>query len=178
MNKWQCIFEICSSEFYSRIFNFLTKSLFFMQSWVGKLPEYPNPVASAISTRIVAEFRTISITMAAAALIAASFLASFVVAVTSFVFVATVYVVWPIVRPFLKIILSIVSGIFERIWDNLLVFSDRAVFSKLYEFYTVGGGSESLRMLRPIMLVLLTMVLLIRFTLSRKVKNFRKWVCH
>lgn len=144
-------------------------------SWVGKLPEYPNPVASAISTRIVAEFRTISITMAAAALIAASFLASFVVAVTSFVFVATVYVVWPIVRPFLKIILSIVSGIFERIWDNLLVFSDRAVFSKLYEFYTVGGGSESLRMLRPIMLVLLTMVLLIRFTLSRKVKNFRKW---
>lgn len=144
-------------------------------SWVGKLPEYPNPVASSISTRIVAEFRTISITMAAAALIAASFLASFVVAVTSFVFVATVYVVWPIVRPFLKIILSIVSGIFERIWDNLLVFSDRAVFSKLYEFYTVGGGSESLRMLRPIMLVLLTMVLLIRFTLSRKVKNFRKW---
>lgn len=144
-------------------------------SWVGKLPEYPNPVASAISTRIVAEFRTISITMAAAALIAASFLASFVVAVTSFAFVAIVYVVWPIVRPFLKIILSIVSGIFERIWDNLLVFSDRALFSKLYEFYTVGGGSESLRMLRPIMLVLLTMVLLIRFTLSRKVKNFRKW---
>ncbi|KAJ8436544.1 hypothetical protein Cgig2_031485 [Carnegiea gigantea] len=143
-------------------------------SWVGKLPEYPNPVASSISSRIIAEFRTISIIMAAAALIVASFLASVVVAVTSFVFVPTVYVVWPIVRPFL----STVSGIFERIWDNLLVFSDREVFSKLYEFYAVGGGSESLRVLRQIMLVSLTMVLLIRFTLSRKVKNFRKWVGH
>lgn len=144
-------------------------------SWVGKLPEYPNPVASSISSRIMAEFRMISIIMAAAALILASFLASFVVAVTCFVFAAAVYVVWPIVRPFLKIILSTVSGIFERIWDNLLFFSDTEVFSKLYEFYTVGGGSESLLMWRPILLVTLTMVLIIRFTLSRKVKNFRKW---
>jgi hypothetical protein len=56
------------------------------------------------------------------------------------------------------------------------IFSDGGLFSKFYEFYTFGGVSASIEMLKPIMLVLLTMVLLVRFTLSRRPKNFRKWV--
>ncbi|KAL9230945.1 hypothetical protein vseg_006228 [Gypsophila vaccaria] len=145
-------------------------------SSIGQLPDYPNPVASSISSRIVVEFGMVTLLMAAAALLVGSFLASAVFAATSFIFVATIYIVWPVVKPFLKIFLGFMFGILERIWDNLVdVFSDAGIFSKLSEIYTFGGVSASLEVLKPIMLVLLTMVLLVRFTLSRRPKNFRKW---
>lgn len=148
-----------------------------MQSWVGKVPEYPHPVASSISSRMMVELGMVTAVMAAAAVIVGGFLAAAVFAVTSFVFVTTVYVVWPIVKPFVKLFLGIIFSILERVWDNLVdVFSDGGIFSKLYEFYTFGGVSASLEMLKPITVVLLTMVLLVRFTLSRRPKNFRKWV--
>lgn len=121
----------------------------------------------------------VSVVLAAAAVVVGSFLASAVFAVTSFVFVAAVYIVWPVVKPFLKFFLGIIFGIAERVWDNLTdVFSDGGILSKLSEFYTFGGVSASLEILKPITLVLLIMVLLVRFTLSRRPKNFRKWVCY
>ncbi|XP_043718188.1 probable inactive ATP-dependent zinc metalloprotease FTSHI 1, chloroplastic [Telopea speciosissima] len=145
-------------------------------SYVGKLPEYPHPVASSISSRMMVELGMVTTLMAAAAVIVGGFLASAVFAVTSFLFVVAVYVVWPLVKPFLNIVLGIVFSIGERIWENLVdISSDGGIFSKLYEYYTFGGVSASLEMLKPIMLVLLTMVLLVRFTLSRRPKNFRKW---
>lgn len=148
-----------------------------LQSWVGKLPQYPNPVASSISSRMMVEFGAVTAIMALAAILVGGFLASAVFAVTSFIFVATSYVILPIVKPFIKLFFGLIFGILERIWDNLVdVFSDGGIFSKFYEFYTFGGISASLEMLKPITLVLLTMVLLVRFTLSRRPKNFRKWV--
>ncbi|KAI7994444.1 hypothetical protein LOK49_LG11G02837 [Camellia lanceoleosa] len=99
-------------------------------SWVGKLPEYPHPVASSISSRMMVELGMLTAVMAAAAVVVGGLLASAV---------------------------------------------DGGIFSKLYEVYTFGGVSSSLEMLKPIMLVFLTMVLLVRFTLSRRPKNFRKW---
>ncbi|GAV88782.1 AAA domain-containing protein/Peptidase_M41 domain-containing protein [Cephalotus follicularis] len=147
-----------------------------MTSWVGKVPDYPHPVASSISSRMMVELGMLTGVMAAAAVVVGGFLASAVFAVTSFIFVTTVYVVWPIVKPFLKLFLGLVFGILERIWDNIVdIFSEGGVSSKLYEFYTFGGVSASLEMLKPIMVVVLTMVLLVRFTLSRRPKNFRKW---
>lgn len=145
-------------------------------SWVGKLPEYPHPVASSISSRMLVELGMVTAVMAAAAFIVGGFLASAVFAVTSFLYVAIVYVVWPISKPFLKLFFGIVFGILERFGDYFVdIFSAGGIFSKLSEFYTFGGVSASLEMLKPIMLVLLTMVLLVRFTLSRRPKNFRKW---
>lgn len=147
-----------------------------MQSWVGKIPEYPHPVASSISSRVMVELGMVTAVITAAAVLVGGFLAAAAFAVTSFVFVTTVYVVWPIVKPFVKLFLGIIFSILERIWDNLVdVFSDGGIFSKLYEFYTFGGVSASIEMLKPITIVLLTMVLLVRFTLSRRPKNFRKW---
>ncbi|EEF51372.1 Cell division protein ftsH, putative [Ricinus communis] len=143
-----------------------------MKSSVGKLPEYPHPVASSISSRMIVELGMVTAVMATAAVAVGGFLASAVFVVTSFIFVTTVYVIWPIARPFVKLFLGIISGILEGIFD---VFSDGGVFSKLSEFYTFGGVSASIEMLKPITLVLLTMVLLVRFTLSRRPKNFRKW---
>ncbi|MBA0583841.1 probable inactive ATP-dependent zinc metalloprotease FTSHI 1, chloroplastic [Gossypium raimondii] len=147
-----------------------------MTSWVGKIPEYPHPVASSISSRVMVELGMVTAVITAAAVLVGGFLAAAAFAVTSFVFVTTVYVVWPIVKPFVKLFLGIIFSILERIWDNLVdVFSDGGIFSKLYEFYTFGGVSASIEMLKPITIVLLTMVLLVRFTLSRRPKNFRKW---
>lgn len=148
-----------------------------LQSSVGKLPEFPHPVASSISSRIMVEFGMITAVMAAAAVVAGGFLASAIFAATSFVFVTTSYVAWPIAKPFLKLFLGLISSILETVWYNIVdICSDGGVFSKFSEFYTFGGVSASLEMLKPISLVLLTMVLLVRFTLSRRPKNFRKWV--
>ena len=147
------------------------------QSWVGKLPEYPHPVASSLSSRIMVELGVVTAVMAAAAVVIGGFLASALFAVTSFVYAATVYVVWPVVKPFAKLVAGIIFGVLERVWENVVdFFGDGGFFSKLSEFYTFGGVSASIEVLKPITLVLLTMVLLIRFTLSRRPKNFRKWV--
>lgn len=121
------------------------------------------------------ELGVLTAAMAAAAVVVTGFLASAVFAATSFVFVVAIYIVWPLVKPFLKLFLGIIFGVLERVWENFIdIFTD--VFSKLYEMYTFGGVSASIEMLKPILLVFLTMVLLVRFTLSRRPKNFRKWV--
>ncbi|KAF5734990.1 ATP-dependent zinc metalloprotease FtsH [Tripterygium wilfordii] len=147
-----------------------------LTSSVGKLPEYPHPAASSISSRVMAELGMVTASMVAAAAVVGGFFASALFAVTSFVFVATVYVVWPIVKPFFKLLLGVILGILESVWDNIVdVFSDGGIFSKLNEYYTFGGVSASLEALKPIMIVLVTMVLLVRFTISRRPKNFRKW---
>ncbi|CAO2819240.1 unnamed protein product [Amaranthus hypochondriacus] len=118
------------------------------------------------------EFGMVTVAMAAAAAVVGSFLASAVFAVTSFVFAATVYVVLPIVKPCLKMFKGIIFSILEGVSD---IFSDGWIITKLKEIYTIGGVSASLEILKPMLLVLLTMVLLVRFTLSRRPKNFRKW---
>ncbi|XP_050228260.1 probable inactive ATP-dependent zinc metalloprotease FTSHI 1, chloroplastic [Mercurialis annua] len=147
-----------------------------MKSSVGKLPDYPNSVALSISGRLMVELGMVTAVMAAAAAAVGGFLASAVFAATSFIYVTTVYVVWPVARPFLKLFLGLISSIFEGISEYVVdFFSDGGVISKLSEFYTYGGVSASIEMLKPITLVLLTMVLLVRFTLSRRPKNFRKW---
>ncbi|CAN4077588.1 unnamed protein product [Withania somnifera] len=117
--------------------------------------EYPNPPASKISSRVMVELGMLTIVLTAAAVIVGAFLASAVFAVTSFVFAVTVCVLWPVSKPFLRLFFGI--------------------FSKLYEVYTFGGVSAGIEMLKPIILVFVTMFLLVRFTLSRRPKNFRKW---
>lgn len=123
------------------------------------------------------ELGVLTAAMAAAAVVVGGFLASAVFAVTSFVFAVAAYVIWPVTKPFLNLFLGLIFGILERIWENLADFlGDGGLKSMLYEVYTFGGVSASIEMLKPIMFVFLTMVLLVRFTLSRRPKNFRKWV--
>ncbi|CAI9094336.1 OLC1v1030060C1 [Oldenlandia corymbosa var. corymbosa] len=144
-------------------------------SWVGKMPEYPHPIASKISSRMMVELGVLTAAMAAAAVVVGGFLASAVFAATSFFFAVAVYVVWPLTKPILKLCSSLISSVVERVWENFVdIFIDGG-FSKLYEVYTFGGVSASIEMLKPIILVFGIMVVLIRFTLSRRPKNFRKW---
>lgn len=160
------------------MFIFPDTLILLIQSWVGKLPGYPHPLAARISSRVMVELGVVTATMAAAAVVAGGFLASAVFAVTSFVFFTVTYVVWPMFRPFVKLFHGLILGISERVRDNVVhFFDDGEIFAKFYEVYTFGGISASLEILKPIVLVLVIMVLLLRFTLSRRPKNFRKWVC-
>lgn len=146
-----------------------------MQSWVGKLPDYPHPVASSLSGRMVVELGALTAATAAVAAIVGGFLSSAVFAMTSFGYAIAVYVVWPMAKIFIKFCSGLISGILES--DNYVeLFSDGRISSKLYEIYAFGGVSSSLKILVPMALVLMGMVFVIRFTLSRRPKNYNKWV--
>ncbi|KAK1302473.1 ATP-dependent zinc metalloprotease FtsH [Acorus calamus] len=144
--------------------------------YVGKLPQYPQPIASSISSRVMVELGMVTALIAASTAVIGGLVASAAFAATSFLYTVTVYVVWPVSKPFVKIALGIVYNIAERIWDYTGdIFGEGGLSTKFSEFYKYGGVSASLEMLKPIMLVLVIMVLLVRFTLSRRPKNFKKW---
>ncbi|KAA8520963.1 hypothetical protein F0562_011636 [Nyssa sinensis] len=142
---------------------------------VGTLTAYPDAVASSISSRVAVELGMLTTVIVAAAVVAGGFLASVVFVNTSFLFVVTVYVIWTLAKPFLKNFLGFIFSILVKARDNLVEIGDGGIFFKLNEFYTFGGVSDSLEMLKPILLVLFTLVLLIRFALSRRPKNSSLW---
>lgn len=147
-----------------------------MMSSVGKLPEFPNTVASRISSRLLVELGVFTTVMATATLVVTGFLASAVFAATSLGFVVASSLIWPMVKPFATFSFGIIFGILEQVFENFIdFFSYGGIFSKLYELSTIGGVASSIKMLKPLMLVILTMVFLVRFTLSRRPKNFRQW---
>ncbi|KAL7597102.1 hypothetical protein Lser_V15G30269 [Lactuca serriola] len=145
-------------------------------TWVGKLPQYPNPVASSISSRVMVELGAATAAIAAAAVVVGGFLASAVFAATGFVYVGTTYVIWPMAKSLLSVPLEVVVGVLERMGDVILdMFFYGGISSKLNEMYRLGVFSSAFSIARPILLVGLLMVVLVRFTLSRRPKNFRKW---
>ncbi|KAD5802747.1 hypothetical protein E3N88_14107 [Mikania micrantha] len=143
----------------------------------GKVPQYPNPVASSsISSRVMVELGAVTAAIAAAAVVVGGFLASAAFAVTSFIYVGTVYAIWPIAKSFLTVPLEVVVGVLERMGDVILdMFIYGGISSKFYELYTFGIFSSAFKIARPMLLVGVCMVILLRFTLSRRPKNFRKW---
>ncbi|XP_076904005.1 putative inactive ATP-dependent zinc metalloprotease FTSHI 1, chloroplastic [Bidens hawaiensis] len=132
-------------------------------AWVGKVPQYPNPVASSISSRVMVELGAVTAAIAAADVVVGGFLASAAFAVTSFVYVCTTYAIWPVAKPFLTVPLEVVGGVLERMGDAIL------------DMFFYGGVSSKFKIARPMLLVGVSMVILLRFTLSRRPKNFRKW---
>ncbi|XP_076951086.1 putative inactive ATP-dependent zinc metalloprotease FTSHI 1, chloroplastic [Bidens hawaiensis] len=145
-------------------------------AWVGKVPQYPNPVASSISSRVMVELGAVTAAIAAAAVVVGGFLASAAFAVTSFVYVCTTYAIWPVAKPFLTVPLEVVGGVLERMGDVILdMFVYGGISTKFKEMYTFGIFSSAFKIARPMLLVGVSMVILLRFTLSRRPKNFRKW---
>lgn len=145
-------------------------------AWMEKLPQYPNPVASSISSRLMLELGAVTAAMAAAAVIVGGFLASAAFAVTSFIYAGTVYVIWPTAKSLLSVPLEVLVGVLERVGDVILDFFIYGGISyKLNELYSYGFFSSIFKASRPILVIGLGMVILLRFTLSRKPKNFRKW---
>ncbi|KAI7743238.1 hypothetical protein M8C21_024876, partial [Ambrosia artemisiifolia] len=145
-------------------------------SWVGKVPQYPDPVASTISSRVMVELGAVTAAIATAAVVVGGFLASAAFAVTSFVYVATVYAIWPVAKPLLTVPLEVVVGVLERMGDVIVdMFFYGGITTKFQELYTFGVFSSVFKIIRPMLLIGVSMVVLLRFTLSRRPKNFRKW---
>ncbi|TYI00521.1 hypothetical protein ES332_A11G139800v1 [Gossypium tomentosum] len=57
-----------------------------MTSWVSKIPEYPHPVASSISSRVMVELGMVTAVITAVAVLVVGFLLAAAFAVTSFKF--------------------------------------------------------------------------------------------
>ncbi|CAM8947392.1 unnamed protein product [Rhodiola kirilowii] len=145
-------------------------------SVIGQPPEYPHPVASSISSRVMVELGTVTAVLVAAAAIVGGFIASIIYAAARVIYGGVVYVALPISKPLFKLFQNLASTIAENFMDTMTdFFSEGGGFSKLAKIYTFGGISSSLELLAPILLVVLTMALLLRFTLSRRSKNFRQW---
>ncbi|GAB2296512.1 Probable inactive ATP-dependent zinc metalloprotease FTSHI 1, chloroplastic [Dionaea muscipula] len=139
-----------------------------------KLPDYPNPVASSISSRMMIELGMVTAAMAAAALIVGGYLASAVFAVTSLIFVSAVLVVWPVAKSFFSIFLGVILSIVDIVWDNLLdIFS--GVSARIFAFSVAADVSTNLQILSAVMVVFMIMTVLLRFTLSRRSRNIRHW---
>ncbi|XP_024996528.1 probable inactive ATP-dependent zinc metalloprotease FTSHI 1, chloroplastic [Cynara cardunculus var. scolymus] len=145
-------------------------------AWMEKLPQYPTSVASSISSRLMVELGAVTAAIAAAAVIVGGFLASSAFAVTSFIYAGTVYVIWPMTKSFLTVPLQVLVGVLERVGDVILdMIIYGGISSKLSELYSFGFFSSIFKASRPILVIGLGMVILLRFTLSRRPKNFRKW---
>ncbi|KVH91846.1 AAA+ ATPase domain-containing protein [Cynara cardunculus var. scolymus] len=137
---------------------------------------YPTSVASSISSRLMVELGAVTAAIAAAAVIVGGFLASSAFAVTSFIYAGTVYVIWPMTKSFLTVPLQVLVGVLERVGDVILdMIIYGGISSKLSELYSFGFFSSIFKASRPILVIGLGMVILLRFTLSRRPKNFRKW---
>ncbi|KAL4565415.1 hypothetical protein LXL04_029509 [Taraxacum kok-saghyz] len=143
---------------------------------VGNLPQYPNPVASSISSRVMVELGALTAAIGAAAIVISGFLASAAIAAASFVYVGTTYVIWPMAKSFLSVPLEVLFGVLEKTGEVLLdLFIYGGISSKLNEMWTLGVFSSAFNIAKPMVSVGLLMVVLLRFTLSRRPKNFRKW---
>nr|QKY65108.1 AAA-type ATPase family protein [Passiflora pittieri] len=140
-------------------------------SSMGKLPEYPHPVARYVSSRMMVELGMVTAVMAAAAAVVGGFLASALFTVTSFIFMTTVYVVWPMVKNFFM-------GTFLGISTRVLEYLDDILSGG--RWFSPGQGNTSasiadLHILPLVLFAVLFLVFIMRYTLSRKPRNFKHW---
>nr|QKY65102.1 AAA-type ATPase family protein [Passiflora contracta] len=141
-------------------------------SSIGKLPEYPHPAAYSVSSRMMVELGMVTTAMAAAAAVVGGFLASALFTVTSFIFVTTVYVAWPMVKQFfMGIFLGISAGVLGYV--EVILSAGRRFLPQ--QGYTFGSVPTDLHILPMVLAVILFMVFMLRYTLSRRPKNFKSW---
>lgn len=151
-----------------------------LRAWVAKLPEYPHPVASSITGRVIVELGVLTAGIAVAAAVIGGFLASAVYVVTSFLFAVAVNYIWPIFKPFVLSLSSLLYNVLEIIGENIVdmftdVFTTQRIRTKLSEIFIFSGVFASLPLLTLIMGVLLTMCFILRYTISRRPKDFKRW---
>ncbi|KAJ3701842.1 hypothetical protein LUZ61_005547 [Rhynchospora tenuis] len=145
-------------------------------SFVRNIPEVRHPVACAVSSRFAVELATLTTIIAAATSLIGTFAASAAFGVVTFFYAIMVRIVWPLARPFVRILANIWTVVLDWAWDLLLdTFGKGGIIKRIYKHYEYGGWSAGLETLKPVAIVFVIMMILVRFTLSRRPKNFRKW---
>lgn len=154
---------------------------FLLQPYVLRPSSVPHPVASSISARLVSELGVFVGITSALAMAAGGVAVNVSVSVFSAGRFLVVQVVWPFVHPLLRPFATLATNIVGGTWNVVVaVFSGRKgpgwLVAEAIRLYKTGVLFTSVRTLGAILFVLIAMAALAKFTLTRRPKDFTKWV--
>ena len=158
----------------------------FLQPYVAIPPSYPNPVAASISSKVVLELAIASGLIATMAYSIGGFIMAAAFMCISAVTVSLAYIVVPLLTPifwpFKIIILKIFQGLGFLLLGGLTSSSIGrgglpGLISRVYRVLTSGNLYRNARILGVMFFVIASMALIAKFTLTRRPKDFTKWVC-
>lgn len=142
-------------------------------------PVMPHPVASSISSRVMIELTMITSVVTAAAFTVGGLLSAMVFAVTGLLAVIAIDFVWPLVFSLLKVVTVLLVSCVEKVWNILVrVVTMGGILGRYPEisvFLASGGSWALLQAAFCIVITIMAMTVIMRFTLARKPKDFRKW---
>lgn len=139
----------------------------------------PHPVASSISSRVMIELTMITSVVTAAAFMVGGLLSAMVFAVTGLLAVIAIDFVWPLVFSLLKAVSVLFLMCAKEVWNILVTVGSMGGllgrYPKISVFLASGGFWAMLQAAFYIVIIILAMTVLIRFTIVRRPKDFRKW---
>lgn len=148
-------------------------------------PSIPHPVASALSGRIVLELTVVASVVGAAALAVGGMASVLLFTVTGILSVLLLRVIWPLtlplVQPIFGLVVQIAAGtgnVIAGVLTGGQVGSKSlpGLFSDFRQVLSSGTVFSSARTLGAIVFVVVAMAALAKFTLTRRPKDFTKWV--
>ncbi|GAB2230336.1 hypothetical protein Drorol1_Dr00014598 [Drosera rotundifolia] len=170
-------------EYSGRLYEIETRTM----SLTGRLPEYPNPVASSISSKMMIELGIITAVIAAAAVIVGAYLGTVLLVVMGSVFILSVFLVWPVANSVFTILSGVVHSAAGAAWQNLMdIFggvlsqiSEWSILTQISAFFSAADLFSNLwGNLMGLLLVVgvyVTLVVVFRYALARRSKNMRHW---
>lgn len=138
----------------------------------------PHSVASSISSRVMIELTMITSVITAVAFTVGGLVSAMVFAVTGLLSVIAVNFVWPVAFSLLEVVAVLLLRCAETAWRMLArvgSMNPLGNFPKASAFLASGGFWALLQAVFFIVVIIITMAVLIRFTLIRRPKDFRKW---
>lgn len=139
-------------------------------------PEMPNPVAAAISGRLVMELAVVVSLVGAAALSVTGMATAVLFTATGIISFLILRVIWPLSSPFVRPLLALLAASGRNI-GYAIEDAGRGpkLLPRLREMVSSGTLVQSVRTLGAIIFVLVAMAALAKFTLTRRPKDFTKW---
>lgn len=139
----------------------------------------PHSVASSISSRVMIELTMITSVVTAAAFTVGGLVSAMVFALTGVLSVIAVNFVWPVAFSLLKAVAVLLLRCAKTVWKMLATVGSMGGllgrYPRVSAFLASGGFWALLQALFFIVVIIITMAILIRFTLIRRPKDFRKW---
>lgn len=139
-------------------------------------PELPNPVAAAISGRLMMEVTVVASLVGAAALSVTGMASAVLFTATGIISFLILRVLWPLTAPLVRPLLALVATLGRNIGYTIADIGRGApLFPSIREMVSSGTLYQSARTLGAIVFVLVSMAALAKFTLTRRPKDFTKW---
>lgn len=152
-----------------------------LQPYVVRPPSTPHPAASSISARLVIEMGVLVSIISATVAALGGFIARIALSAAGALRYMAVNVLWPLVLPILRPVYTLTVNIAGGLWDLLVaVLTGQKgpgwLVAEGYRMWKSGVILSSARTLGAIVFVIVAMAALAKFTLTRRPKDFTKWV--